>query len=539
MSDSIFGPGTPGVVGDVEGDLDVDIAIIGAGVGGATLAWALREKGARVLVLEQGDFLPRERENWSARAVHVDGRYKNSDPWTDDATGESFVPGTYHYVGGSTKLYGATMPRFREQDFEAVEHEDGTSPAWPLRYADLEPYYTEAERLYWVHGAPEDPTEPWRSSPFPWPPIQHEPPMERVAEGFKRHGLTPFHLPQAVDWRPGGRCVLCRTCDSYSCMLDAKGDADVCAMRPAIRSDDVRLLCRATVDRVVLDGAGKQVTRLDVRRDGRALRVTAGKYVVAGGAVNSAALMLRSGDGPGSDGIANRSGQVGRNYMAHVCSFLVGARPGREHRMQFSKTLGVNDFYFAGPDTPFPLGNVQGLGKLQGETIKAARKWVPLDLLEWITRRSVDFFLETEDLPLAENRVLLDPAGRVRLNYRATNEGSHAELVKRMTKALRSSGYPVTFSQRLGIVATSHQCGTIRMGDDPSTSVVDAGCKSHDVDNLWVVDTSVFPSSAAVNPALTAAAIALRVADLGDLVEGPSVVAAADTPQVPVGPVRD
>jgi choline dehydrogenase-like flavoprotein len=511
--DPIFGAGTPAVLADGHtGDIDCDVAIVGAGVGGATLAWALRDSGLRVLVVEQGDFLPRERENWSARAVHGQGRYKNSAPWIEGDDGRQFIPGNYHYVGGSSKLFGATMPRLRESDFGAVMLEEGTSPAWPLSYADIAPYYDEAERLYWVHSDGDDPTEPPRSGPFPFPALPHEPPMARLADRLRRQGLRPFGLPQSVDWRPGGRCVLCRTCDSYACMVDAKGDADVCAMRPALTSPTVRLATRTTVRRVASEAGGGSVTGLEVERDGQAFTVHAMRYVLAAGAVNTAALLLRSRTPELPAGLANSSDQVGRNYMAHVCSFVVGARPGREHHMQYTKTLGINDWYFAGDDRPYPLGNVQGLGKLQGQTIKAARRWVPLGLLEWITRRSVDFFVESEDLPLPENRVVVDARDRIHVHWRPTNAAAHAELVRRTARALRRAGYPFIFTQRLGTEATSHQCGTARMGDDPAASVVDADCKAHDVDNLWIVDASVFPSSAAVNPALTIAAIALRVA---------------------------
>ncbi len=520
MSDAVFEPGAPAVVpAEHTGDIACDVAIVGAGIGGATLAWALRDSGAKVIVIEQGDFLPRERENWSPRAVHVEGRYKNSAPWVEGDDGKDFVPGNYHYVGGSSKFYGATMPRLREADFGELALHDGVSPAWPVTYAEMEPWYAQAEALYWVHGGEGDPTEPPRSGDFPFPPLPHEAPIAKVAKRFARQGLKPFPLPQAVDWRVGGRCVLCKTCDSYVCLVDAKADADIAAMRPALRSPDVKLLTRATVDRVLTDIDGGEVTGLDVRRDDQPLRVTAGRYVLAAGAVQTAALLLRSRTERLPGGVANSSDQVGRNYMAHVSSFVVGARPGRAHHMQYQKTLGLNDWYFAGPGTPYPLGNVQGLGKLYGETIHAARRWVPLGLLSWITARTVDFFLETEDLPLPENRVVLDPAGRIHLHWRPTNLESHRELVRRMSRALRRAGYPFIFRQQLGVEATSHQCGTARMGTDPAASVVDSKCRSHDVENLWIVDASVFPSSAAANPALTIAATALRVAQEGGLVE--------------------
>lgn len=511
MSDSIFAAGMPAVVAPEHGaDIDCDIAIVGAGVGGATLAWALRESGAKVLVLEQGDFLPREAANWSPYAVHRQARYKNSASWFD-GEGNEFQPGTYHYVGGSSKLYGATMPRMREHDFGAVEHLDGTSPAWPLDYAELEAYYGRAESLYWVHGGEGDPTEPWRSEPFPHPPLPHDPRVAQVAKRFSRQGLRPFTLPQAVDWRADGRCVLCETCDSYPCMVDAKGDADVCAMRPALQSPDVKLMTGAEVSRV--ETAAGVVQGLEVLHGGRPLKVRASRYVVAAGAVNTSALLLRSATG----GIANGSDQLGRNYMAHVTTFVIGSRPGNDLHIRFEKTLGINDWYAAGPDNRYPLGNVQSLGKLFGDTIKAARPWAPTGLLSAICRRSVDFFAQSEDLPLAENRVVLDADGRVHLNWRPTNLKTHEELVSRTSKALRRAGFPLVFTESLGIIATSHQCGTARMGEDPDRSVVTPELRSHDLENLWIVDSSVFPSSSAVNPALTIAALALRTAEKGGL----------------------
>jgi choline dehydrogenase-like flavoprotein len=512
-------PPTERVVDAVAGGavLQADIAIIGSGIGGATTAYALRDSGADVVVLERGDFLPRERDNWSPESVHRNGRYKNSDPWVDGTTGRSFVPGNYHYVGGSSKFYGATMPRFRVEDFGELRHPDGVSPAWPIGYQELEPFYTQAERIYWVHGGPGDPTEPPRSEAFPFPAVEHEPAIASLAQRLRTQGLRPFPLPQAIDWRPGGRCVRCGTCDSYPCMVYAKGEADVAAMRPALAAANVRLVTNANVVKIATRADGTEIAHLEVEGPHGRFTVVAKRYVLAGGAVNSAALLLRSRDASSPDGVANRSGHVGRNYMAHLSTFVVGARPARENRIVFQKTLGINDWYLPGPDNKFPLGNIQALGKLYGDTIKGARRWVPIDLLRWILRRSVDFFVETEDLPLPENRVEITADNQLRLTYRATNVSSHTELVRRAGNAVRRAGYPFIFSQGLGVEATSHQCGTIRMGHDPRDSPLNVECRAHDVDNLWVLDTSVFPSSAAVNPALTAAANALRVVATGAL----------------------
>jgi choline dehydrogenase-like flavoprotein len=516
MSTDPFSATAPKVIVDPEESLDCDVVIIGAGVGGATLAWALRESGARVLVIERGDFLPREWQNWSAQEIHDQGRYRNSDPWIGPG-GESAVPGSYHYVGGCSKLYGATLPRFRESDFGEFQTADGTSPAWPITYEELEPYYGRAEALYWVHGDDSDPTAPWRSTPFPFGPVEHEAPIQRIAERLRSQGLQPYTLPQAIDWRPGGRCVRCRTCDSYACMLDAKGDADVCAMRPALQSPTVRLLTNAQVAAIVTNDEGSSVDHLTVAHHGRRLQVRAQRYVLAAGAVNSAALLLRSRTEKRPAGVANSSDLVGRNYMAHPTTFVVGVLPTRANGIVYEKTLGVNDWYHAGPSNPFPLGNIQALGKLQGWTIKSNRRAIPQPILEWMTQRSVDFLAESEDLPLADSRVTVDGQGRVHLDWKTTNEEPHAELVRRTVRAIRRCGYPLVFTQRLPWSASSHQCGTAVMGDDPTQSVVDRNGHAHDVENLWIADSSVFPSSACVNPALTIAANALRIADQAGL----------------------
>jgi choline dehydrogenase-like flavoprotein len=513
---NLFAPESPKVIVDPPNRIECDIAIVGSGVGGATLAWALRDSGARILVIERGDFLPREWQNWSAREVHQLGRYRNSDPWID-ADGESFIPGNYHYVGGSSKLYGATMPRLRESDFGEVRTHDGISPAWPVAYAELEPFYAEAEALYLVHGDESDPTGPWRSTPYPHPPLAHEPPIARLSDRLVRQGLRPYNLPQAVDRRDGGACVLCRTCDSYSCILDAKGDADVCAMRPALNSPTVRLLTNANVRTIRASDNGSTVRHLDVAHHRTALEVHAERFVVAAGAVNSAALLLRSRSHSLPDGLANDSGMVGRNYMAHPTTFVVGVKPGRANQIVYQKTVGINDWYHAGPKNDYPLGNVQALGKLQGWTIKPQRRAIPHWILEFMTQRSVDLLCESEDLPLPESRVTVDEADRIHLRWVQTNLTPHRELVERTASALRRAGYPLIFTQQLGLTATSHQCGTLRMGHNPADSVLNASCRAHDVENLWTVDSSVFPSSGAVNPALTVAANALRVARLGGL----------------------
>lgn len=508
------------VITDPPDIVDTDVAIIGSGMGGGTLAYSLRQSGARVLIIEQGDFLPGERENWSFDAVHTQGRYKNSAAWRDANTGNDFIPGNYHYVGGSTKLYGATLPRFRECDFGEIVHVDGISPAWPISYDDLEPYYCEAEQMFWVHSNKgEDPTDPWRSQDYPFPGVPHEGAMARLAESAKQQGLHPFSAPQALDRRPGGGCVLCDTCDSFACMVDAKGDADVAAVRPALHdgSGNIQLLTNAEVTRLDTDAVGRRVTSASIRHRGRRIQVRARRFVLACGAVNTAALLLRSGSDDHPNGLANTSDQVGRNYMAHVTTFFLAIDPRRKNEAVYQKTIGINDWYSAGPTNKYPLGNVQGLGKLRGPQAKMGKPWVPMPILDEVTKYTLDLFIQSEDLPLPENRVTLGAGGQITLARRETNLAAHKMLIAKMKSVVRKAGFPLVLTRSLGVEATSHQCGTAVMGEDPATSVVDANLRAHDLDNLWIADTSVFPSSAAVNPAITAAALALRLGRSGQL----------------------
>jgi choline dehydrogenase-like flavoprotein len=495
-------------------DVTCDIAVIGSGMGGGTMAWALRDLGADVVLVERGERLPREPQNWSARAVFVEGRYKNAEKWVDERTGELFQPGVHYYVGGNTKVYGACLPRFRAEDFEAREHADGMSSAWPVSYAQLEPYYGRAERLYAVHGpASGDPTEPFHSTPYPHPAIEHEADIAGLAGDLERQGLHPVQMPMGVAYEDGGGCILCATCDGHPCRIDAKSEADVNAIRPAEESG-VRLMTRTLVTRLRTSADGRTVTEAVAERDGVEVRIRARKFVLAAGAVNSAALLLRSGDGRG---LANGSGLVGARYMVHNSTFLVAVDPRRRNRTRFQKTLGLNDWYLTGDSRGRPLGNLQMLGKLQADSIRAARPWAPTPALSFMTNRSVDLYLTTEDLPSPDNRVVVRPDGGIGVHWTPNNTEPHRTLVRTVTSVLKRAGYPLVFTERMGIETNSHQCGTAVMGEDPARSVVRPDGRAHDVDNLWVCDSSVFPSSAALNPALTIAANALRVSDGAEL----------------------
>ncbi|WP_186258846.1 GMC oxidoreductase [Burkholderia gladioli] len=496
-----------------DGTVSCEVAVIGSGMGGSTFAHALAGRGLDVLVVERGDFLPREIQNWSAEAVFRDGRYRNAEAWYDDA-GKPFSPGVFYYVGGNTKVFGAMLPRFREADFLAIEHAEGISPAWPISYAEMEPYYAAAERLYRVHGqAGRDPTEPWRSAAYPFPAIAHDPALHRLEAAMRAQGLRPFTMPAALDHGAGRPCVLCSTCDGYPCLVDAKGDAEFSALRPAIETGGTRLMVDTRIERLVMSADGTRVEQALGTRDGRPVRILAKRFVLACGAVNSAALLLRSADRHHPAGVGNSSGLLGRNYMVHNSTFTIAMDPRRVNRVSFQKTLAVNDWYLRSEANAFPLGNIQMLGKIREPMVSGMLPWLPKAISRYITDHSVDLYLTSEDLPDRENRVSYDSErGAIQVRWRPNNLGAHRELVRRTVAVMRKAGYPLVMTRRMGIATNSHQCGTAVMGTDPGSSVLDTGCRLHDVDNAWIVDSSWFPSSAAVNPALTIAANALRVA---------------------------
>ncbi|MBV8416220.1 MAG: GMC family oxidoreductase [Verrucomicrobia bacterium] len=491
-----------------------DLIIIGTGMGGGTLAYALRDSGRKILMLERGDYLPSEPENWDPQAVFARTRYKPKEQWFDDS-GRPFSPGVHYFVGGNTKVYGAALPRFRKEDFAALEHVGGVSPAWPWTYEEFEPYYCRAEQMLFVHGEPGiDPTEPPRSAPFPFPAVPHEPYIEDLRTRLERQGLHPFFLPLGIDLRQEGKCIRCKTCDGFPCKVNAKADADISCVRPALASENVELITRALVRRLITDPSGKRVSDVEIERDGESRRISADTFVVACGAVNSAALLLRSASSLHPNGLANSSGLVGRHYMVHNNTALMAVDPFRINPTTFQKTMAVNDFYFRGEEGyRFPLGNLQLLGKLQAGMLTANQRWVPKPILREFAGRSVDWWIMSEDLPDPENRIILGPGGRIEVRFRSNNVSAHERLIKAAGRMLRRAGFPIVLTQRMGIETNSHQCGTARFGTDPAKSVLDPFCRSHDVTNLLVVDSAFFPSSAAVNPALTIAAQALRVAD--------------------------
>ena len=493
-----------------------DVIIIGTGAGGGTLALSLARTGKKILLVERGGWLPREKENWRSEDVILGARYKAHETWLDKDD-RPFHPSTHYWVGGNTKVYGAALVRFRESDFGEVEHLGGKSPAWPLSYADFEPYYAQAERLYKVHGTRGvDPTEPWESTPYDHPAMSHEPAMAELVDALTKGGYRPFAMPLGVQideaTRHRSTCIRCNTCDGFPCLVGGKSDAQVVAVEPALAHPNVSILTGATAQRLVTDASGRSVKTVIVERDGVSEELSADLVVVSCGAINSAALLLRSASDAHPDGLANSSGAVGRHYMAHQNSIFF-AITTRRNPTSFQKTMGLNDFYLA-RDGEGPLGHVSMVGKSDENLLAAGAPLAPKCLLKVMARHAFDFWLTSEDLPDPDNRVTLGPSGQVKVAYTPNNVEAHARLTRRL-KGIVSELLPlgVSISARMPVAATAHQCGTLRMGADPRTSVLDRTCKAHDLDNLYVVDASFFPSSAAMNPALTIMANALRVGD--------------------------
>jgi len=505
-----------------------DVIIVGTGAGGGTLAHTLAPSGKQILLLERGDFLPREMDNWDAQPVFVDGRYISEDTW-HDADGAPFQPQVHYFVGGATKMYGAALYRLRPQDFGELKHVDGLSPAWPLTYDDFEPFYTKAEWLYQVHGNHgEDPTEGHWSKQYPWPAVSHEPRIQSLFDDLQRGGYHPFHAPCGImlDEADRGRsvCIRCMWCDGYPCLVHAKSDAETIAVRPILDLPNVTLLVNAEVTMLETDAGGGSVTAVVVSRGGETERYEADVVVLSAGAANSAKLLLQSANEHHPAGLANGSDQVGRNYMFHNCKAVV-ALAREPNETVFQKTLGINDFYLPWDDFEWPAGNIQMIGKSNAAAMKGEEpkltKLAPHWGLAETAKHAVDFWLTTEDLPLPENRVTIGADGNVVLAYEPTNNDEAHRLYEELKHILNHVGMAqhhvldknFYMDMSIAVAGCAHQAGTCRFGDDPATSVLDPNCKAHELDNLYVVDTSFFPSIGAVNPALTAMANAIRVGE--------------------------
>ena len=509
--------------------MQYDLCIIGAGVGGGALAQALAPTGKRILLLNRLGSLPREARNWDPVAMFTEDAYKADETWTDDATDVPFRPGMFYWLGGNTKVYGSALLRLRPQDFGVLETYDGPSPAWPISYDDLAPFYDRAEAAYHVHGRRgADPFEP-PAPPFPHPAIEHDARIAEVAAGLRAQGVDAFELPMGVMFSqedPGGGAFVLRETfeamgraafDGYPDFLHLKCDAEVASVRPALEYANVDLVTGADVTRLVTDASGRRVTHVEVDLEGEPATFSADAFALCAGAVNSAALLLRSASDAHPNGLANSSDCVGRHLMRHVTSKFYTVASQTPNPTRFQKTLAINDFYFGVPGDPkwdgVPLGHVHLMGKHAGWQIMQDIPGVLTpEEADVIAEHSVDWWVQGEDLPLPDNRVTLGADGGIRVQYTETNRPAQEALMDRLEAALHPLGFDRFLRVPMPLSVMNHQCGTCRMGTDSSSSVVGVDGRAHDLDNLWIADASVFPSSGATNPTLTIAANAYRVA---------------------------
>ncbi|MGR9434927.1 GMC oxidoreductase [Rhizobium leguminosarum] len=487
-----------------------DIVIIGSGIGGATVAAGLAATGAQILILEAGDHIADLPVNRDQRAIFQRGHFRPKETWYE-ANGKGFNPGNYYNVGGNSKFYGAVLSRYRKEDFAVIEHREGVSPAWPFPYEALEPWYCQAERMYQVRGSlGEDPTEPHHTAAYEYPPVPDEAPIADVRARLKQEGLHPFSLPLGLDldaWLSKARTPW----DAHPNARDGKMDAETAALAVALRHENVRLETTARVTRLDV-GAGSRIDQVTYIKNGQTVTVSPKIVILSAGAVQSSVLLLRSKNDRFPKGLANSSDQVGRNFMNHNASAVIGVSPRFRNTSIYQKTFAFNDFYLSDGEGGPPLGNVQLLGRISEKVLKGSLPQAPEWLLRFITGHAIDFYAMSEDVPNPESRVMVD-GDRIILQWQRTNWDAHLALVAKLKRILKSIGFPIVLSRPFDKRTPSHQCGTIRIGNDPATAPLNAYCRSYDHENLFVVDASFLPTSAAVNPALTIAAQALRVAD--------------------------
>lgn len=485
-----------------------DIVIIGSGIGGSTIAAGLAGSGARIAILERGEHLPDTPEARSYSSIFVKGHFRPKEMWRE-ADGTEFNPGNFYFVGGNSKLFGAVFLRYRAEDFTEMQHLGGVSPAWPFPYEELEPWYGKAEQLFEVRGElGQDPTEPFHASPYPHGPVPDEPAIARARAELKAQGLHPATLPLGVDietWLSGGRTPW----DGFPNTGKGKKDAETASLASALKDPNIELITSAHVDRLEA-GRGGRIEAIHYTHRGEKKRLSPKLVILSAGAINSAAILLRSGDGKG---LANASDQVGRNFMNHNCSAMLAINPFRRNDSIYQKTLMLNDYYLTGGRDDLPLGNVQLLGKINGDILKAnAPMWAPRFAFDFMAGHAVDWYMMTEDLPNPESRIMVDGRGII-MQWRRSNMEALSGLEAKMRAHFKAAGYPIVLSQAFDKRTPSHQCGTVRIGTDPRQAPLDVYCRAFDHPNLFVVDAGFLPTSAAVNPALTVAAQALRVAD--------------------------
>lgn len=503
-----------------------DVIVIGTGIGGGTTGRALAEAGLSVLFLEKG------REGLRAEQTGLDpGIF---DPvaravrgyWPDpiraevNGTAQEFHAPIGAGVGGSSVFYAATLERPEPHDLDDSDARPHPTGGWPVSFAQMLPWFDEATRIYALHGQPDPLSE------LPNPALAAPPPAQpgdaMIMQRLRDNGLHPYRLHTALRYLDG-----CAECLGRKCPRACKMDGRSAGVEPALATGNATLLTGCSATRLERDAA--EVTRVHAERGGDAISLTARHVVLAAGALSSPRLLQASTSAADPQGIGNAHDFVGRNLMFHL-NEIFALWPGRAAGFTGpSKSVGFRDLYFADNQR---LGMVQAMGMDvgYGEIVHHLRGRVERSRLRHIpgardaTRipaaigarlmgQAKVFVGLLEDLPYRENRVS-DDGGRISLTYRIAPEllarrKTFRRLIRRAFKGQRTAFLTHAPEPNFG-----HPCGTLAMGTDPAGSVLDASCRVHGLRNLWVTDASVFPTSMGVNPSLTIAANALRVASM-------------------------
>ncbi|CAK6699440.1 GMC family oxidoreductase [Synechococcus sp. BA-124 BA4] len=490
-----------------------EVIVIGSGAAGGTLAGALAARGRSVLLLERGGVMDLADQNVASVDLFRKDRYHPGDDWFGP-DGDPFSPQTIYALGGNTKIWGGVLERMWPREFEGLPLQEGVAPAWPLSYDELAPWYERAEALYRVHGrAGVDPQEPPRSSPYPHAPLPLDPLFEPLRQGLQRQGSHPYDLP--LSWSEQ--------------LDDPSGDAELFGVQPALAHRTTRLISNARVIQLHVDPSGREVKGVEAEIGGQRWMFRGDQVVLAAGAVNTPALLLRSRSTLHPDGLANGSSQVGRHLMKpQLTAILQLAR--EPHSGRFPRSLGVNDYVWGDQNVSFPLGHIEtGGGVLQDAqfaesppVLSLITRLLPNLALEQLAVRSICWWAMSPVLPDPGNRIELR-GERLSIQYRANNLEAHDRLVYRWLSVLKAvDADPLTPQVRQApfyprgeapLAVIGHACGTCRMGDDPAHSVVDRDGRVHGLANLTIADASVFPSCPMVSPGLTVIANALRMAE--------------------------
>ncbi|NKB66180.1 MAG: hypothetical protein GKR89_03890 [Candidatus Latescibacteria bacterium] len=487
-----------------------DALVIGSGFGGSMVASRLSRAGHKTLLLERGDWARRDAQDWDQRRILVEQRYQGSTPLQVRQYGaRDFADlSVNETVGGQSVFYGGASLRLRETDFAA----------WPLNYEDLEPFYAQAEMELGVHGeAGADGCEPWRSSAYPFPSAALTPPAERIYRAGVKAGLQPFKIPLAINFRDKDRpvCIRCITCDGFPCKIEAKNDLASTVLARA-QGDGLEIMPGVVVQRLVEEGG--RIVRVECLdwRQRRVFSVTADVVVVSGGAVQSPALLLRSGLGQGAG-----SEFMGRYLMRHCNAVVSSVFPFRTNPKQvFHKQLCFTDSYEdwrqrAGT----AVGVIQDIYTPAPAVIRHFSPWGLKMASGLMAPFMQNLLCIAEDEPSPENAVELGhqedqyglPRVQVRHEYSRADYQRRDHLVRQAKRVLRRAGG--LLSHVYPINSFSHAVGSLRFGRSPAEGALDMQCRLWDVDNLYVVDGSFMPTSGGVNPSLTIAANALRVAE--------------------------